>query len=142
MATETMTMMVTGGFVTSMIRQAAERGDVLGVLTMVESMDIDDLVGVVNGTKEITGDSVNGYTVEDTGREARSPMLALERQQKRDLLDAQAKDREAMSEAIADWVEITGGHPRDLADGIREWSWYEGSALDPNADRGEEADDA
>ncbi len=138
-AVTTVTIKVYGNAVTSFIRLAAERGDVAAVLRLAGGLSRSDLLGVVQGTSELTGNDVDGYTVAPTGRPEQDPYAQLKQaQESRARAQVDLALNEA-TEAIADWAKkLQDESPHaislhDVAVDIRDWAWWEGSTLDPDA---------
>jgi len=132
--TETITLSVTGSALTALMRDAAERGDIISVFDMIDGdkITVQNIRDVIEGRTEIIGDSVNGLDIRrtDISRpiDVQKRLDAFMKRQKR---RAEHDGYEMACEAMARWARSEGWDV--VAETLESGDW-----VDPRADEEEE----
>lgn len=134
---ETITLSVSGSALTALMRDAAERGDIISVFDMIDGdkITVQHIRDVIEGRTEIIGDSVNGLDIRrtDISRpiDVQKRLDAFMKRQKR---SAEHDGYEMACGAMARWARSEGWDI--VADALENDDW-----ADPKPDDDEEEEE-
>lgn len=132
--TETITLSVSGSALTALMRDAAERGDIISVFDMLDGdkITVQHIRDIIEGRSEIIGDSINGLDIQrtDISRpiDVQKRLDAFMKRQKR---GAEHDGYEMACEGMARWARSEGY--TFVADALESGDW-----ADPNPEEDED----
>lgn len=121
-----MRLTVYGNALTSIIRDAAERGDIITVLNLMPSeLSAEDIRNVLEGKSEFVGNDLDGFELQLSGAKSHriDVQKRLDAYVKRQRQSAYCDGRDETVEALARWARHEG-HP-DVARDLEGDCWWD-----------------
>ncbi len=131
---ETITLSVSGRALTALMRDAAERGDIISVFDMIDgnNITVQHIRDIIEGRTEIIGDSIKGLDIQRTNIEKPIDVQKrLDAFMKRQKQSAHHDGYEMACEGMARWARSEGWDI--VAEALESGDW-----ADPKADEEEE----